>query len=221
MANSQLVSPFGRLSFPDFMKPRAYEEGAQEFFGAALLIPKQDRIGTNREFDGAPFSPYVALRGLEAAKGVHDLSELRKIVKELQAAKWGTKPPKLKSTFKDCDVVEPGEEGEETEGPAPEQIGHYLIRAKSKRRPLFWDAAKNEVTIDEVESMFYPGAWVRFVMGTYEYDGKANKGIGFGLRGVQFLRNDTPFAGRVNLDELSAIPEAEQAPQNEDLGDMA
>lgn len=208
MASPQLVSPYGRLSYPDLLKPRAYEEGAQEFFGGALLIPKQENIGKVR-FDGAPFSPWVALRGLEAAKGVHDLSELRKIVKELQTAKWGTKLPKLKATFRDCDVVEAGEEGEDPEGPAPEQVGHFQIRAKSKRRPQFWDAQKNEVTIDEVEQMFYPGAWVRFVMGTYEYDGKANKGIGFGLRGVQFLRNDTPFAGRVDLDKLDALPDAE------------
>lgn len=211
-ANSQIITPYGRLSYPNFIKARAFEEGADEFFDCQLLVPKPDSVGKMR-FDGLPFSPWG-----DAAK--HDLTLLRQLIKEREAEKWGAKPPKgLIKPIKDADVVAAAEDGEEPDETPAEAVGHFSFRAKSKKRPLLFDAAKKEIGVDEIESMFYPGAWVRLVVGIYDYDGKKNKGTGFGLRGVQFLRNDTPFAGRIDLDAIDEIPEGTAAP--EDLGDMA
>ena len=227
---STLVTCYGRLSYPSLIKPRAYKGGkgggkeTQPFYQAALLIPKVDVLGDTR-YDGKPYSPWFA-GGLEKAKAVHDITKLLAFTREAELALFPScfengKPKKgaLKSPIRDGD--KPGPEEDE----APEtQLGHWVIRTKSKRRPALLRADKTtgEVTDDEeIGNLFTPGYWVRLMISTYDAT-NTKPGVGFGLRMVQFVRQDAAFSGsggKVDIDSIEDLPQ-EDLEASEDLGDM-
>ena len=77
---------------------------------------------------------------------------------------------------------------------------------------------KREVTGDDIEKVFYAGCWVRAIVNPFQYSNSGNKGISFGLQGVQFVRDDNPFTGGVSEDDWDDLPESDLAP--EDLDDL-
>lgn len=192
-----ILTPYGRLSFPDLAEPRAFE-GGEPKFGAALLFPKAENIGKKRP-DDEPFSPWN-----DASK--HDLSEIEKILEEVIASKWPKQvPKKLRRPLKDGD-------DETWDGYA----GHLFIRSSSKRPPKLIDTRKRPVTGQEIEQVFYPGCWVRAVINPFTYDKAGNVGVSFGLQALQFVRDDNPFVG-INMDEaFDDLPENDLAPDELD-----
>lgn len=197
-----IITPYARLSFPSIAKPRAYESGDQPKFGCALLFPKPAVVGDKRD-DGKPVSPWG-----DADK--HDLSELQAKIDEYVENTWPNakqRPKNLKLPIQDGD-------DKSWDGYAD----HFFLRASSIRPPRVIDARKNEVTGDDIEKVFYPGCWVRAVINLFDYSTKGNKGVSAGLQLVQFVRDDDPFTGGVDPDDLDDLPDEDLAP--DDLDDL-
>ncbi len=203
IAKATVLTPYGRLSFPNLAQPRAFKKNDTPMYGCTILFPKPEFVKKIRE-DEEPFSPWG-----DVAK--HDL----KLVRELHAARvadeWPNekKRPKLNNPFKDGDDEKWGG-----------YIGNTFIRMKTKFEPTLIDTRKNEIPADKIEDILYAGCWVRAIVGTYTYNDTGNIGVGFGLQLVQFVRDDEVFSGRtVDLEALEDLPDEDLAPDDlDDLG---
>lgn len=196
-----IVTPYGRLSFPSLAKPRQFKKDDDAKYGAAILFPKAEKVGDNRE-SGAPVSPWK-----DASK--HDISHLQGVIDEFIENTYGKKvPAKLKRPFKDGD-------DEKWEG----YEGHTFIRTTSARPPKLIDERKQEVTGEDIEKLFYPGCWVRAIVNPFAYNTAGNVGVSFGLQALQFVRHDEPFTGGINAQEaFDDLPDEDLAPS--DLDDL-
>ena len=143
-----------------------------------------------------------------------DLSELKAIVKEAINEKWGGKPPKgLKSPFKDGDAND-NEKGDDYKN-------KIYINASSVTKPGVVDSQVNAI-LDTTE--FYSGCYARATVNAYAYDVKVNKGVAFGLRNIQKIKDGEPLGGRNKAEhDFSAIPQSDQ-PQEDNsslFGDLS
>ena len=91
--------------------------------------------------------------------------------------------------------------------------------ATSKNRPGLVDQAKQPIL---EPSEFYGGCYARATIGAFYYDKAGNKGVAFGLRNIQKMRDGEPFSGcNKPEDDFDAIPvpgkdaEAPAAVENE------
>ena len=149
----KVMSPKFRLSFPDLLKPRAFQ-GQDPKYSISMLFPPDA-----------------------------DLSELKKKATEAAKEKWADKIPKnLNKPFRDASELD--YDGYED--------GWILIRASSQNKPGIVDEDRIDV-IDPGE--IYPGRWARAILVPFAYDTAGNKGVSFGLRGVQLLDHDDQFGG--------------------------
>jgi len=112
-----------------------------------------------------------------------DLKEMKRKATAAAKEKWADKvPKKLKTPFRDASELDyDGYEEDWT-----------LVRASSKVKPGLVDADLEDV-IDPGE--IYPGRWARAILVPFAYDTAGNKGVSFGLRGVQLLEDDEQFGG--------------------------
>jgi hypothetical protein len=69
--------------------------------------------------------------------------------------------------------------------------GAYYFNTSSKYPPRC--IGRNKEPIDA--SSFYSGCWARLLYRPYIYDRKGNRGVGLGLAGAQFIRDDEPLGG--------------------------
>lgn len=129
-----------------------------------------------------------------------DKDTLRKIRAAQQAAledgksKFGGKVPKA---FKD--TLHDGDEDADLET-NPEFAGHYYmnISARLAYPPQIVDRRRQPI-LDSTE--VYSGCYARVSMVAFAFNTSGNKGVSFGLRNVQKLRDGEPLAGRSNPDD--------------------
>jgi hypothetical protein len=69
--------------------------------------------------------------------------------------------------------------------------GAFYFNSSSKYPPRCIGRNKEEIDT----SSFYSGCWARLLFRPYIYDRKGNRGIGLGLAGAQFIRDDEPLGG--------------------------
>jgi hypothetical protein len=69
--------------------------------------------------------------------------------------------------------------------------GAYYFNSSSKYPPKCIGRNKEEIPL----SAFYSGCWARLLFRPYLYDRKGNRGLGLGLAGAQFIRDDEPLGG--------------------------
>jgi hypothetical protein len=135
-----------------------------------------------------------------------DLTALKKAAFSAKVEKWGadkTKwPKKLRSPFRD------GAEREGTDGYGENVI---FVAATSKTKPGLIDGKKNRLSTDEE---FYAGCYARAELLAYAYDTKGNKGVAFGLKNIQKLRDGDPFSGARPAEEV--FDEVEDESEDED-----
>lgn len=79
--------------------------------------------------------------------------------------------------------------------------GKYYLNAKSKRKPLLLDKARREVAADK----FYSGCFANVSISMYPYDKVGRKGVGVGLRGMQFVADGDPLGSTVSKDEFDQL----------------
>ena len=108
----------------------------------------------------------------------------------------------LKESCRRFAIQEKGERGSRYKDPLREQDdkvgeyegfvdGAYYFNTSSKYQPRCIGRNKEEVDL----STFYSGCWARLLYRPYIYDRKGNRGVGLGLAGVQFIRDDEPLGG--------------------------
>lgn len=69
--------------------------------------------------------------------------------------------------------------------------GAFYLNTSSKYPPKCIGRNKEEIPL----SAFYSGCWARLLFRPYLYDRKGNRGVGLGLAGAQFIRDDEPLGG--------------------------
>lgn len=128
-----------------------------------------------------------------------DLSALKEQAKTAAQEKWGDKIPKgMNSPFR---------ENGELDNPKAGIDEDWVIVTFNAKEDAF--TPKNNVVdanaqpiLDETEC--YSGAWYRAQIQAYAYDQKGNKGVAFGLRNVQKLKDDAPI-GSANMPASKAF----------------
>jgi hypothetical protein len=191
-----ITTPPIRVSFPTIFTPRAIEQGQTPKYSIVLMFDK-----TNADH----------------------LAALKALFTEAQAAfnaKWpanadGTpnaKAPRIplkghdKSPFKDGDTA-CNSQGIPLSEKNPEYAGHFVVRAASTTKPLVVDRATQEV-LDS--AAVYGGCWCKVNLNPYAYDTAGNKGVTFGLNGVQFWKEGDSFGGgRPALSDMFTKAESE------------
>lgn len=160
-------TPIGpvRFSYLTVFKPRQNpnKEGVAMEYSVVLMIPKEPN----------QFCPDPKAIG----------KRISELVKETLAVKFKTTPAKWDNPLKDGDA--------ETDGQGnAKHPGYWFVRAwcKDEFPPLLVDGGRNPVT-----GGWQSGDWGKVLINCYAYDQKGNKGVGVGLRGIQFLKHDEPL----------------------------
>lgn len=126
-----------------------------------------------------------------------DLSKLKEAAQQAIVDKWGADkskwPSNLRSPFRDQ-----GERKKDGVLPAGYEEGAVFINMKSKQKPGVVDQNVQDI-IDETQ--FYAGCWARATVRAYAYDQKGNRGVAFGLRNIQKLRDGEPLGGRTRPED--------------------
>lgn len=197
MANSiKLVTPVAILSFPTLYIPRAFNENQEPKYSAML--------GFTAETD---------LKALKQAAGA--------VAKE----KWGDVARQIlknNNPFRDHDAeVEAGQTKDKGFPP-----GTLFFNARSKNPPAVVARTAGPdgkpVVIDESMAgtagpyEVYGGVMVKAYVSVYAYDTAGNKGIGFGLEGIQRWEDGERLDGRAAVASIFDFEEATEA----DLGDV-
>lgn len=128
-----------------------------------------------------------------------DLSVLKEAAKKAAEERWPdpAKRPKLRSPFRDGDE-------KQLDGYA----GHIYVSFKSERAPRVVD--ENVVEVIDPKKI-YPGCYARVSFTCYAYDQDGNRGVGFGLGNVQFLRDGKPFGNASNPEDDFGVVAEQQA----------
>ena len=75
----------------------------------------------------------------------------------------------------------------------------YYLNAKSAKKPRVVGRYKEEITDPD---KIYSGCYGNVLISLYPFDKGGNKGVGVGLRGVQFVKDGEPLSSVVTDDEL-------------------
>lgn len=103
--------------------------------------------------------------------------------------KWGSNPPKnLKHPLRDGDAERDG----------AEYVDHYFLNCKSKRMP---DTVGPDLQPIIDEKDFRSGDYGRASLNAFAYDVNGNRGVSFGLNGLQKTRDGEPLGGASRASE--------------------
>lgn len=170
-----------RLSYMNVFAPKLNKFRDEEEYSVTILIPKMPT-----EHCANPKA---------VGKAVTDL------INAAIEKKFGTKPPKFDTPLKDGDVETNGE-GE------PKHPGYWFLSARcgTDYPPMLIDGHRNIVS-----GGWQSGDWGMVKVSLYGYEYQHKKGVGCGLRAVQFLYHDEPFGGGgARPDEFDAVADAHQ-----------
>lgn len=180
--SDRIITPKGRLSFPHLFEKHGFE-GQEPKYSTAMVFEE----GT-------------------------DITALKKAALAAAQEKWGDKlkGAKIKTldtqygpaTFlvnKALRIRLPWRDQEEALEDKGYPAGSTFITFKSDRRPgvvtIFPDPANdNKPSRLEDESKVYPGVYARVSTDAWTYDVSGNKGVSFGLGGVQIIGGGEPFS---------------------------
>lgn len=155
-----------RLSYLSVFKPRANGlKNGELEFSVTLLVPKADN----------EFCPDFKSVG----------QKINELIKAALEEKFGANVPKWDNPFRD------GDKETDNEG-NPRNPGYWFLNcsAKAEYPPLLIDAFKAPVT-----GGWQSGDWGKVNVQCYGYEHQGKRGVGVGLRGVQFLKHDEPLGG--------------------------
>lgn len=156
-----------RLSYPNLYRPQTPLNGTGEpMYSCTLLIPKTD-TATYNDIQSA----------VEAAKA-----------QALTGSWQNAAPPNPSLPLYDGDGVQLSGKpwGDECKG-------HWVLRAKSKRKPQCVHVSN--VHTELLETDVYAGCNVRATINVYGYNAAGKKGISFGLGNILKVADGEPLAG--------------------------
>jgi len=168
--SKSITTPPATLSYPWLFKPQPpMEEGGRALYGVVLVFDEKE-----------------------------DLTALKEAVVAAAVDKWGDKAAGLLRAGK---LRNPFRDGEEKDYPT----GSTFISARSEHKPAVFrkhldpDSGEPvEIDGDTSDSGVYPGCVVRALVHAYAYDRAGNKGVTFGLDGIQKWGDGERLDGRVN-----------------------
>lgn len=163
----------------------------------ALLKPKFNKLSKKDEYSCVAVFPKDA-----------NLQNLKQLALEAIHKQWGTDnktwPKNLRTPFRDQAEREYEQDGKMVM-PEGYEKGAFFINLKSQinNKPGVVNQ-KTEDIIDETD--IYAGCWCRATVNAFTYDHAANKGVSFGLRNIQKLRDGDPLGGRTKAqDDFSPV----------------
>jgi len=174
IANPKLVkSPLCRASYPWVFRKQAFKDGKKSY-NLVMLIPKTEGVSRANK-DPKLKQMYAALKAAAFEKwSGQDLAKL-----------------KLKFPVKDGD-----KETDKSGDLKPECAGMWVISASSDHKPGIVEA-DGQTYIEEDSNHFYAGVWVFVSLNAYAWDYKdfAKKGVSFGLRNIQKVKDGERLGG--------------------------
>lgn len=172
-----------RLTFPELFEPKAFQGQGEAKYSAGFLIGKK--------------SPQIA--------------EIKQVIKEVAAAKWGAKADAvLKSLYANDKVcLRDGDIKSEYQG----FEGNYFINATNKARPTV-KARDGKTPLTAADGVIYSGCNANGSIQIWAQENQFGKRINASLRWVQFHSDNDAFSGsapRVNDDEFEDLSDGADA----------
>ena len=187
----RIVSPPGRLSFPNVITARENKFNGKMEYSTMLFFPKENH----------PLWKEMWNQVLTYA--VNELG-----AKAVGKDKDGKATPK----FEHPGIID----GDNSE--REEQHGQYLLRAKAPedRPPVLLTRDKKELTVDD-HSLVYPGANARILFGLYFYSGDGFRaGVSLNLYAVQLLGGGDSLTGGGSMSAKQAVAMFDECPELDD-----
>lgn len=79
--------------------------------------------------------------------------------------------------------------------------GNYFVNANCTTKPRLFDGKREPVVDGEaIREKFYSGAVVNAIIEIFYYNNKYGRGIGVGLKGLQFVKDAERFSGGAQAD---------------------
>ena len=167
-ANTAILTPVARLSYPSLFKARAMQEGQELKYSAVLLFPKDA-----------------------------DLKSLKQAVEVATAKKWPDakkRPANLRSPFRDGDADRSGTEGYENVIFITASNKLRPVVVDQDVHPVL-SLPITEDSIAQAEDVVYAGCYVKALVRAYAYDQKGNRGVAFSLEMLQKVKDGERFSG--------------------------
>jgi hypothetical protein len=203
-ANSgDFLSPEGRLSFSNGLFEPKSLDGSKFQYGCTIIFEDDSKTGCP---EGKTLKDKLALLMEKVEKVVH--------------LKWGDKGlADLKKGFIKLPLLDGNgpqahskQSGDLWPGFGP---GTMFIRANANddaRPRVFWRSNVVEATKDEV----YSGCYGKAALNAYTWEHPTNgRGVSFGLRGFQKLREGEPLGGRAPLNTEKFFVNLEDGPKSD------
>ena len=184
MANGRkIVTPVFRASFVYVFTPRKNEQSGKDEYSIKMIFDKDA-----------------------------DLSDLKAIIKEAIADKWGSNPPRgLKLPLKD------GNAGDTEK--YPEDKDKFVANAKTTIAPPGVVNAHIQPITDPSE--VYSGCYMRATLTAYAYDKGGGKGVSFGLQNLMKVKDGEPLSSRATAENDFAAFASEAVTDEADImGDI-
>lgn len=185
-----LLTPRGRVSFPNVYVPTAMEEGKPKKYSVTLL-----------------FWPANMDDGQKALL-VKMKEEAQKVAMERFGCRLGEKPG-----GKGKPLASPFHKG--SEKPDYYDDDCYFVKFSSRRRPAVVNGQKDDIPEDSAD--FYAGCWAHLSYTVYAYDVSGNRGVAFGLRNIQKTQDDEAFDGSTTADEDFDVVSEGKVTDDDDL----
>jgi hypothetical protein len=168
-----------RLSFPALFEPKAGPEGGKEKYSITMLFPKSDQ---------------------------KSLNILRKAAYDEIVRKWGQDRTKWPANLRAMDfrtyLSITGKDGWPFRDGDAQTLDGYAgmvsIKASSNEPPGVVDQRVQPV---QDAGEVYAGCYCRATIVPFVFDKPINKGVSFGLRNVQFVKDGQPFSGRTRPED--------------------
>jgi hypothetical protein len=170
--STKVVTGKVRFSFVHVFEPDVPQDGGDPKYSITLLIPKSDTATLGK----IKVAMEAAREAFVQKNGANSL------------------PAKPNHTLRDGDGTK--DNGDDF---GPECKGCYVLRVKSKQKPVIVDAFRNEITNPaEVYSGCYGRAAIKF----FGYNTKGSKGLSASLLSIQKLSDGEPFGTVGSADDF-------------------
>ncbi len=201
ISKKRCITPEFRLSFPNLLKAKAYEDQEAKY-SCVGLFPDDTNFGKsprNKKGEVLSVSMKRAFKNACIEKWGED------------EANWPTDEKNFKNPFRD------GSERADTDG----YENTVFVTFSNTKAPGLVDERLKAVTDEE---KLYPGCWCRAEVIAFAFSKKGNKGVSFSLQNVQKVRDDDSFSSKKSAQDVfdrvdDAEDEDDEEHDSEDEGD--
>ena len=180
----RIVTPEGRVSYPNLFEPSPDLKGVPKY-SVRLMWPKTTDLMDLRRI----------LVGAIKAKFGDDKKDWPVVLRQNDLRQYISPDGKNGWPLIDGDMSD-----------KPENAGMVYVNLKTdvKHRPQVVDGRRgNEPILDPDE--IYGGCYVFAALGAFPYDVKGNRGVSFGLDGIQKVADGEPFDGRSRAEDVFGV----------------